>query len=337
MTGTGTEDRLQQELDRFNDYLEVHDLPGIYHHWSHKYVLPKLQACGFDSLDAFFVDHIRSQCRREPERTHTMVSLGSGNCDFEIQLAANVLATGIDNLRVHCIELNPQMIERGRALAQEQGLTDHFSFEVSDLGRWHPDEPLSICLANHSLHHLVELEALFGTAIEALGPDGLFLVNDMIGRNGHMRWPEALSLVETIWQTMPARYKRNHQLGRDEETFQNWDCSTEGNEGVRAQDILPLLMERFHFETFISFANIIDIFIDRSFGHNFKLDNPGDVAFIESVAALDEAKIAAGKIKPTHLIAAMRTKPVTATRCYEHWTPEFCVRMPDMPFARPNA
>lgn len=331
MTGPATEERLQQELDRFNDYVEIHDLPAIYHHWSHHHLLPKLEACGYASFNAFFVDNLRDQCHGARDRVHTMVSLGAGNCDFEIQLLADCLEQGIDNLRVHCVELNPQMVERGRALARERGLAERCSFEVTDLDHWRPNEPLSICLANHSLHHLVALESLFDHVRTALGADGLFLVNDMIGRNGHMRWPEALDLIETIWLTMPKRYKYNHQLGRDEPTFQNWDCSTEGNEGIRAQDILPLLMERFHFETFISFANLIDIFIDRSFGHNFKLDHPDDVAFIDGVATIDEAKIGSGEIKPTHLLATLRTRPVAAPRHYQHWTPEFCVRWPDPP------
>ena len=45
-------------------------------------------------------------------------------------------------------------------------------------------------------------------------------------------------------------------------------------EGIRAQDILPLLVERFTFDEFIGFGNVIDPFVDRSFGPNFDIASP---------------------------------------------------------------
>ena len=81
-----------------------------------------------------------------------------------------------------------------------------------------------------------------------------------------MRWPEALGIVEAISANAPDRYKYNHQLKRYEERLDNWDCSEEGFEGVRAQDILPLLVKRFAFRKFLAFGNLTDLFIDRSFG-----------------------------------------------------------------------
>jgi hypothetical protein len=220
------------------------------------------------------------------------------------------------------------MIARGKALAVAEGVADHLTFARGDLARWAVDRPFAICLANHSLHHIRELESLLGRVRRAIGSEGVFLVNDMIGRNGHLRWPEVRVLVEEIWRRMPDRYKFNHQLARFEAEFEDWDCSQEGNEGVRAQDILPLLMERFHFEVFVPFASLIDVFIDRSFGHNFDPDRPEDRRFIDEVARLDQEKLDAGEIKPTHLLAALRAVPVERPVVHRHHTPEFCLRRP---------
>lgn len=321
--------RLEQEIARYRHCENVHDLPEIYHWWSHRYVLPKLQACGFAGLDELFLHYLAEVSGREPSRDHEVVSLGAGNCDFEVRLATLAREHGCDNLRFHCVELNPHMIERGRRLAAEAGLADRFSFEVTDLDRWTPERPFSLCLAVHSLHHLVELERLFAAIRGALGDDGVFLTNDMIGRNGHMRWPEALVEVERIWRELPLHQRYNHQLQRLEPDFVNWDCAQEGNEGIRAQDILPLLLEHFHFDAFVAFGNVVDVFVDRSFGHNFDPDDADDVAWIDRIARLDEGLIDSGRVKPTHLIAAMRTRPVSAPRYYRHWTPDFCVRRPD--------
>jgi len=98
------------------------------------------------------------------------------------------------------------------------------------------------------------------------------LIHDMIGRNCHQRWPEALKEVHRFWKELPTEYRYNRQLNRHEELYDNWDCSIEGFEGICAQDILPLLLERFDFHLFIGFANVVYLFIDRGFGHNFNAD-----------------------------------------------------------------
>ncbi|MEO8673178.1 MAG: class I SAM-dependent methyltransferase, partial [Tahibacter sp.] len=104
------------------------------------------------------------------------------------------------------------------------------------------------------------------------------------------------------------------------------DCSGEGFEGIRAQDILPLAMQRFGFDFFLGYGNIIDPFVDRSFGPHFDAENELDRSFIDRVHARDEAEIFAGNIKPTHMFAVMRqdrsVRPITRL----HLTPEFCTR-----------
>ena len=80
----------------------------------------------------------------------------------------------------------------------------------------------------------------------------------MIGRNGHQLWPEALEIVHEFWRQLPERYRYNRALKRYEELYENWDCSLESFEGIRAQDILPLLLEYFHFQLFVGCGNVID-------------------------------------------------------------------------------
>jgi hypothetical protein len=97
----------------------------------------------------------------------------------------------------------------------------------------------------------------------------------------------------------------NTILNRYEELYENWDCSKESFEGIRSQDILPLLLGNFHFQLFVGFANVIDPFTDRAFGHNFDMRKPWDRAFIDQVHARDEQEMIAGRIKPTHMTAVV--------------------------------
>jgi hypothetical protein len=87
-------------------------------------------------------------------------------------------------------------------------------------------------------------------------------------------------------------------------------------------------MERFRFHLFIAFGNIIDPFVERSFGPNFRLDEPWDRAFVDRVHARDEELLRCGAITPTHLIAVLANDPAAAPRFARGLTPDRCVRRP---------
>ena len=321
--------RLRAEIERYRAVANVHDLPEIFHCWSNKYIAPKMaEVLGVTGVDQFYARYIQQYADENPGTDVVIASIGAGNSDTEVRVAALLRAAGLIRFRFRCLDINPAMLQRGRDAAAQQGLGQHFEFLETDVARWREAGPLGVVMANHSLHHIEDLEGTFARIHQAIGAGGYFLTCDMIGRNGHMRWPEALAVVHDIWRTMPDRYKYNHQLRRFEALYENWDCSKEGFEGIRAQDILPLLVERFAFEAFVAFGNIPDLFVDRGFGHNLSPQNPEDVAFVDRIGALNDQLIDAGRIKPTQMIAVLRTRSVRPCRHHRHWTPEYCVRRP---------
>jgi SAM-dependent methyltransferase len=330
------EERLRTELENYRAVENVNDLPGIFHYWSAKHLTPMLTEIGIESFDDLFLDYcvVACECTDEAE----FISIGAGNCDFEVALAGRLVERGHENFRFRCLDINPHMLERGRVAALATGLERHVLPLHADIIGWEVDRHYDVVIASHSLHHFVELEVLFEKIAVAIGGGGVFLVNDMVGRNGHMRWPEALEVMERIWKTLPERYKYNHQLKRLEHDYVNWDCSDSGFEGIRAQDILPLLMEHFQFEVFLAFANVVNVFVDRSFGHNFDPSDPADQALIDRIAELDDCLLDEGVIKPVQLIAAMRVEQPEQQRWYRNRTPQHCVRVPDSESAdRPRA
>jgi SAM-dependent methyltransferase len=326
MSQDGYAQKLEQEVANYRDVANVHDLPAIFHYWSNKYLLPKLQALGVDGIEAFFATHVGRLAAAHPGELR-LLSVGAGNCDTEVRIADLLVERGLTRFAIECLDVNPQMLQRGRATAGAAGHAARFTFLETDLNGWKPQARYHAILANQSLHHFVELEALFDKIAQALHPTGYFLTSDMIDRNGHQRWPEAMTHVARLWTLLEDRHRYNHLLKRLEPTYENWDCSKEGFEGIRAQDILPLLEKRFHFEWFLAFANLIDVFTDRTFGHNFDVDNPRDRAFIDYVAGLDEELIEAGILSPTHMVAAMTLRPRRGrpTLTYKHLTPSFCL------------
>ena len=89
-----------------------------------------------------------------------------------------------------------------------------------------------------------------------------------------------------------------------------------------------MLVERFGFEFFLAFGNVIDPFIDRGFGHNFDPLRDWDRDFIDRVHARDEAELMAGRITPTHMMAVMTADTNAVCTCRAHLTPRFCIRKP---------
>ena len=320
--------RVAEELNFFRDCRQVHELPDIFHYWSHNKVRPKLEAFGFSSPAGMFEKYLEELCARDPDRTQRFISIGAGNCDREIDLARK-LAQGHSHFVIDCLDLNPTMLERGSAAAEQAGVGAHIRGVQADFNQWEPECEYDAVLACQALHHVVNLEGQFQQIRGALKADGLFLISDIVGRNGHLRWPEALPIVQEFWRELPLSHRFNRMLQRQEETYANWDCSTEGFEGIRSQDILPLLLTHFHFQLFLAHGNVIDPFVDRAFGHNFDAAAEWDRSFIDRVHERDEREMIAGQIKPVHMEAVVGKKPGRRLLFHPPFTPEFSVRWPD--------
>ena len=329
--------RLAAENRLYRDDIDVHRLPEIFHYWSNRYIRPKLEAFGFSTPEGMFRKYLGEQFERHPTRSMRIVSFGSGNCNMEIELALELRSHGNSDFSIDCVDLNPSMLERGRASAAQHELASHLSFVQADFNEWSPQHEYDAVLANQALHHVLKLEDLFARIRSSLKPDGSLIVSELVGQNGHQRWPEALAIVHEFWRKLPPSYRFNRQLRRYEELYVNYDCSTDGFEGIRSQDILPLLLRNFHFDVFVAFANVIEPFVDRGFGCSFDAHSDWDRSFIDVIHQRDEQEFAAGRLKPTHILAVLGKDPSVPTLCHLPLTPEFCVRNTAQASAQPDS
>ena len=320
-------DRIAHERATYENNLEIHNLPEIFHYWSNEHVYPKLRQLGLEEDRDLFKSCLENCCTTQRPQARRFASFGAGNCDLEIELALHLEAKGFGSFVIDCIDLNQTMLDRGMKSAAEAGVSDRIACVQADLNKWTAAHEYDAVIANQSLHHLVDLESVVGQIRRSLSPGGLFLVSDIMGRNGHQRWPEALEIVQEFWSLLPPSYRYNHQLKRYEEWYQDFDCSAQGFEGIRSQDILPLLIDSFQFSFFFGFANVIEPFIDRSFGPNFNAASEWDRAFIDSIAQRDELEIRSGRIKPTHMIAALCAQQPSGQPTRGNLAPELCVRV----------
>jgi SAM-dependent methyltransferase len=290
--------------------------------------MPMVNSLGYSFLSDIYLSYMRNACLDKLDLNLRFLSIGAGNCELEVLLASMLSGLGIRNFTLECLDINPAMLDRGKKLAEAKAVSDLLSFKEADINRWKGVETYDVIVAAQCLHHFMELEAIFDRVYECLSEDGYFVVQDMIGRNGHLRWPETLNIIHELWKELPDSHKYNHQLKRHEHEFSDWDCSTSGFEGIRAQDILPLLVDKFNFEMFAGWGGIIDIFVDRSFGHNFNLNCEWDCRFIDKVGELNNSKLLDASIKPTKMFAAMSKTKSDNPRYWQNRSPDSCIRWP---------
>jgi hypothetical protein len=304
----------------------MHALPLIAHEVHRKFLRPKVHAIfGPFSFPDIFAGELLAALQRSDNRR--IASLGTGDCAFEIQVAKRIVDAGLTDFEFTCYELSPVLVDRGRAAIASAGLDKIVHVVEQDLNAPVPIEGvLAGFMAHHSLHHIVGLESLFDTVFLHLHDRGSFVVADMIGRNGHSRWPETLSLVREIWTKLPERLKFDRMYGRTDRWFENRDCSIEGFEGIRAQDILPLLLKRFGFRKFLAWGGLVDVFIDRCFGPNYDPTSVDDISFIDSLQASEDRLLEAQKITPTSMIAIMGKEANVSTKHLAGASPTSCVR-----------
>jgi hypothetical protein len=321
--------RLEKQKNQYRDGAEIHDLPRIFHYWSNKYLQPRFEeVLNCSTVRDFYANGFADLFATSAGRLK-FVSIGSGDCSTEIEVSEALIARGLRNFEFKCLEVNDNLIREARGKIQAKGLTKHLTVLLFDINRHSLNVPVDGFMAHHSLHHILELEHLFDTIDACLVPNGRFLTMDMIGRNGHMRWPETLALVEMLWRLIDDSKKYNHQMRTHYLQFNNHDCSSEGFEGIRAQDIMPLLLSRFSFNAFFATGGIIEVFVDRGYGPNFDVNNQSDLRFIDLVEALNSNLLDLGAIKPTMLFADLGKKGLRSNpRIYQNRSPKFCLRIP---------
>lgn len=320
--------RVSQQIQQYVNTGALWKLPPIYSYWNRRYIAPRLEAVSgqHNIFDIYFEAIAAAASAKNGERA-VLYSIGAGDGTVEVQIAKRLKVGGIGNARVVCLELSPVRLDRARKSAEWNDVTGLMEFVETDLNSWQAPEEVDVFLAHHTLHHLVELEKIFESIKAGMTQDSVFLTADMIGRNGHRRWPETLEWIDQIWATMPSRYKLNFQFNEFHEKYLDWDCSTSGFEGIRAQDVLPEIVKRFGFDWYIGYGGIIDPFIERGYGQNFDPDNREDTAFIDLVEHLNQTLLETGRITPTMMMAAFR-KNQGQSRAVEGITPERSVRAP---------
>jgi ubiquinone/menaquinone biosynthesis C-methylase UbiE len=327
-TKDGYDKRVAAQIAQYANVENMNVMSDAWHYWQTEYFLPRYrQVMGVPTPFHLYLETFSQSI--EKTGFARLLSVGFGDGVIEARLVKELRERGFTDCRMDAVEISAVQIDRGRHNAEKQGVLDAFQFIECDTNSWKPARQYSGVMVHQALHHIQELESFFERVKHALLPDGRFVTFDVVGRNGHMRWPETLEIVRSLWKMLPLEKRRHHILNCVDPDFVNRDCSSQGFEGIRAQDILPLLAKEFSFEKFLAWGGLTDVFVSRGFGPNFDMSKECDKAFIDHVAKLNEVLIETGHIKPTVIAAVMHKGKQGEIRCFRDWTPSFAVRTVD--------
>jgi len=318
--------KVRQQIDQYVTEA-IHDLPEIFHVWSNDFIRPGLlDVFNVESVNDFYVGAAK-EVSGDFKRPLRILSVGCGDGTVEIELAKSLRKAEAE-FRLEGADLSPVLIERFESAVQDSDLEGLVFPKVEDLNQVAPGQKYDLVMANHSLHHIVDLEKVFDFIWDALTPDGIFATCDMIGRNGHMRWPETEAMLQAVWPLLSERQRYQHQLQHAQpDRFEDFDASKEGFEGIRAQDILYLILNKFHSYKFFGYGGFIEVLVDRGFGPGFNPLDDRDRQLVTTLAKYNDMMLDAGMIRPT-IMSAYFTKDDRGETCFRGRSALQSLRLP---------
>lgn len=104
-----------------------------------------------------------------------------------------------------------------------------------------PRAAYDVVLSSGSIHHVVNLEHVFGEIAAALRPGGLFALHDYVGERALRYHPQRLARVNEVYRRLPPRFRR----AAIEEIAAPVAADASPFEAVRSDDVLEVALEFF--------------------------------------------------------------------------------------------
>ncbi|MEM8964271.1 MAG: class I SAM-dependent methyltransferase, partial [Acidobacteriota bacterium] len=227
--------------------------------------------------------------RRNLGRPIRILSLGSGYCGPELALARALSVP----YEVRCTDINPDLFTQAREQAEADGLSLDFAeadlnFMTIEPGHW------DLIFAHASIHHVINLEQLFDQIRGGLSTHGIFHLVEVVGQNRKLIWDENERYANRLLDLLPAELTGDQRLAVPEEV--------DGMEGVRQEDILPLLRERFtaRFEhRHGAFMRFVCTHIHA--GEALDPGNPETLAWLDMLIDADQSAVQRGVLEPLEI------------------------------------
>ena len=142
-------------------------------------------------------------------------------------------------------------------------------------------EKFDVVMCISGLHHVVELERVFSFIRDVLEDDGEFWsIGEAIGRRGNRLFEEDYTVANRLFRGLPDRLRRNRLSGQVDRDLPNTDYSEATFEGIRSDEIEPLLAAQFEPLQVYRRNCFLWRMVDLAYTDNYRLDSDEDLAII---------------------------------------------------------
>ena len=179
--------------------------------------------------------------RAETQDRVRVLSLCSGAARIEAGYAAHL----DKNVEWSLLDINKDLLCMASTQFSPLVKIDLIQANVNELS--YTGEKWDIILCVSALHHVVELEKLISFCHNSLNTGGEFWsIGEYVGRNGNRLWPDAYAEANRFFKTLPEEFRLNQHTNQVDQVIPYNDYSVGCFEGIRSEDIEPILDRWFH-------------------------------------------------------------------------------------------
>ena len=203
--------------------------------------------------------------------------------------------------RHDALDIAEESIREARDAARQAGL-DHIRYEVSDVNRIElPAQTYDCVWGVHSVHHLAELEHVFGQVRRALKPGGYFVLNEFIGPTRFQWTHRQLDVINGLLRTLPPKLRARCDTTRTVKSEVKRPTIAEmrridPSEAIRSAEILPLLPRYFEVVEVKGYGGTVLQMLLHEIAGNFQNADPATSAILEAICDLEDELIALGDL-----------------------------------------
>lgn len=240
------------------------------YHYAHHLLTRQLRAVPPD-----FHGRLREMAERKANAPLRVLSLCCGAARIEASFAS---ALGME-AQWTLMDINEGLLRSAAAAFPEGQSVELIVGNLNAIADYGERYDVILCVSG--LHHIVELERVIGFIRDALADDGEFWsIGEAIGRNGNRLWGRDRAAANAFFRQLPDRLRRNRHTGVVEESLPDIDYSTGTFEGIRSQDIEPLLSRYLHPVDLYRRNCFLWRLVDLSYADNYDMHDPADLQWL---------------------------------------------------------
>jgi SAM-dependent methyltransferase len=225
-----------------------------------------------------------------------ILSLGSGYCGHELAMAQRLKCA----YEITCTDINENLFTEARRRATASGLAIRFKVEDLNFIRIAPGG-YDMIFAHAVLHHVINLEFLFDQISQGLSNGGIFHLVDVIGQNRRLLWEENERFANLILDALPRELTEGVRIQAS--------YDQEGMEGVRQEEIVSILRERFdalYEHTHGAFMRYVCT--DERFGRHLNPDHILGKRHLDLLIDIDRSTVRNGILRPLEIWGVYRPR-----------------------------